>query len=149
MIMSTSTRAAFAVLVTTLASGLSASAAIIDLETPPLGTDIERHDWSGNGNRFISGGASFNNVYNPDFSSWGGFALSRATDTTTPGFLNQYSAWTGSGFGGSSQYAVGYMDVYTPTFPTITLPAGEVPLSLEITNTTYTALVMRDGDPSF
>jgi hypothetical protein len=149
MITSTHSRAAFAVLAATFAASVTASAGIINLETPSLGAAMEQHDWSANGGGFTSGGAFFNNSYNPDFMSWGGFALSRATDNTTPGFMNQYSSWTGAGFGGSSQYAVGYMDVFTPTFPTITLPAGEVPLSLEITNTTYAALVIRDGDSSF
>ncbi len=137
--------AAFAAL--TLTAG-SACAAIVDLESPSLGVAMYAEDWRPT-NSFLSAGAAFNNVYNSMFSSWGGFALSRATDTTTPGFMNQYSAWTGSGFGGSSQYAVGYVEPFTPTTPTITLPEGQVPLSLEITNTTYAALVMRDGDAMF
>jgi len=37
---------------------------------------------------------------------------------------------------------MGYWDMYTPTVPTITLPAGEHPLSLQVTNSTYTALSM-------
>ena len=122
-----------------------ANAAIVDLESPALGAATHAEDWRPT-NGFTSSGAFLNNVYNASFSSWGGFALSRETDATTPGYGNQYSAFTGSGFGGGGQYAVGYVDAYTPTYPTITLPSGDVPLSLRVTNTTYAALTMRDGD---
>jgi hypothetical protein len=125
-----------------------AGATTIDLETPSLGAATYKEDWRPV-NGFTSSGAFFNNAYNALFGSWGGFALSRATDTTTPGFGNQYSAWAGSGFGGSSQFAIGYVDSFTPTYPTITLPAGEIPLSIAVSNTTYAALVIRDGDPGF
>lgn len=143
--MKTNICAAIAVLVS--CAGI-ASGATIDLETPSLGAAMYDEDWRPT-NSFLSAGAVFNNSYNSLFSSWGGFALSRVTDNATAGFGNQYSAWPGSGFGGSSQYAVGYVDSFTPTIPTITLPTGEVPLSLSITNTTYAALVMRDGDSMF
>ncbi len=101
---------------------------------------------------FSSGGASFNNAhaFYGSYESWGGFAYSNRTDTTTAGYGNQYSAYAGSGAGGSANFAVGYMDTYTPAIPTITLPAGDsAPVSIDITNTTYTALLMKNGDPSF
>lgn len=99
---------------------------------------------------FTSGGASFNNAYDSTFGSWGGFAYSNKTDTTTPGYANQYSAYAGSGAGGSANYAVGYVDTFTPAIPTITLPAGDsTPLSIAVTNATYPALVMKNGDASF
>src|SRR5687768_18416451 len=56
----------------------------------------QSHDGS-----FVSGGAKFNNLFATDaqfgFSFWEGWAYSNKTDTTTPGFANQYSAFTGSG----------------------------------------------------
>jgi hypothetical protein len=97
---------------------------------------------------FVSHGAAFNNNYNSMFGSWAGFAASNQTDLLTPGFLNQYSAYHLPGGGGdnSPQFAIGYWDTFTPTIPTIVLPTGTQPFSVKITNNTYAALSMRDGD---
>jgi hypothetical protein len=133
-------RAAFLVALTT-----RAAASAITLETPALGLATHDEDWRPTGG-FASDGAFFNNSFDPQYGSWAGFALSRETDVATPGFTNQFSAFAGSGADGSLQYAVGYVDVFTPFLPTITLPPGEPVLSLAITNTTYAALSMRDGD---
>jgi Domain of unknown function (DUF4465) len=137
--------AAFAAIATALAVTASAvHAEFITLETPSLGPALYDDDWRDQGGFIPSGGALFNNFIGP-FNNWSGFALSRVTDNTTPGFGNQYSAFAGSGASGSLQYAIGYVDSFGAT-PTITLPLGEVPLSIEITNTTYAGLSMRDGD---
>ena len=94
---------------------------------------------SGSGG-FIENGVVFSNDYNSSWDSWNGFAISNTTDVTTPGYLNQYSAFAGSG-SGSSNYAV-----YYPA-GTISFAGQGVDLeSLEITNTTFTAISMRDGD---
>ena len=94
---------------------------------------------SGSGG-FIENGVVFSNDYNSSWDSWNGFAISNTTDVTTPGYLNQYSAFAGSG-SGSSNYAV-----YYPS-GTISFAGQGVDLdSLEITNTTFTAISMRDGD---
>ncbi len=95
---------------------------------------------SGSGG-FIENGVVFSNDYNSSWDSWNGFSISNTTDVTTPGYLNQYSSFAGSG-SGSSNYAV-----YYPA-GTISFAGQGVDLdSLEITNTTYTAISMRDGDP--
>ena len=92
---------------------------------------------SGSGG-FIENGVVFSNDYNSSWDSWNGFAISNTTDVTTPGYLNQYSAFAGSG---STNYAV-----YCPA-GTISFAGQGVDLdSLEITNTTFTAISMRDGD---
>lgn len=97
---------------------------------------------------FVSQGATFNNSYNSSFGSWGGFAASNHTDVVTPGFASQYSAYHLPVGGGdnSAQFAIGYLDAFTPTIPTIILPAETRPLSVQLTNNTYAALSMRDGD---
>ena len=122
-------------------------AGIIDLETPPLGAATHKVDFRPAGG-FTSGGAFFNNSYT-DFGggsfSWSGFSLSRETDTTTAGFGNQFSSAAGSGFGGSLQYAVSYVDSFSAA-PQITFAPGERPLSMQIVNTTYAALSMKNGD---
>ena len=92
---------------------------------------------------FQSGGLSLNNDFNPIFGSWSGWAYSNTTDTTTPGFLNQYSAFPGQGAMASETYAV----ASAFTTPTITRdPTASNFQSLSVTNTTYAALSMMQGD---
>lgn len=97
---------------------------------------------------FESGGVEFNNTFNPAFGSWSGWSASNTTDTTSPGFLNQYSAITGRGAHGSATYAVASA-FSGGTAPTVTITKPGVGLqfdSLMVTNTTYAALSMREGD---
>ena len=128
-------------------TAVSAHAALIDLEAPALGNPPTHQENYGATSGFSSGGAFFNNSYTDfggGFFGWAGFALSRETNTVTPGAGNQFSAAAGSGAGGSLQYAVSYTDGFT--VPRITLAAGERPVSMQIVNTTYAALSMQNGD---
>lgn len=94
---------------------------------------------------FTSGGATFANSYTDwgTFISWNGFAPSTMTDTTTPGYTNQFSCIAG----GSATYAVGFDDGFTagPDM-VITFPSDALVSSLWVNNTTYAYLSMRDGD---
>jgi len=112
-----------------------------DLAVPPAGY----YNGSDSAGGFTSRGVQFNNTYDTTFASWAGFAYSDTTDTTTPGFGNQYSAIAGSGAAGSPKYAIGYDDGFNPA-PLITLPSGASPVSMMITNTTYAYLSMKNGD---
>jgi hypothetical protein len=96
---------------------------------------------------FESGNLSFNNTFTTsEFGdSWFGWSYSNRTDTTTPGFENQYSAIFGSGDAGSPTYAVAF-NGFAGTLPEIQSNDGSIFQSLSITNTTYAALSMRDGD---
>ena len=99
---------------------------------------------------FASSGATFNNE-TLDFGScfWQGFAYSQTTDATTPGFGNQYSAIPGSGAGGSATYGVAFTSGQVGAQGPITRItfASEVSVTgAQITNTTYAALSMQDGD---
>jgi hypothetical protein len=89
-----------------------------------------------------------NNRYDPQYGAWDAWALSRETDVATPGYQNQYSVFSSSGAGGSATFAVAYSgaDAGGGEVPRIELPVGAEPVSLEVNNTTYAALVMRDGD---
>lgn len=93
---------------------------------------------------FTSRCAFFNNSYNPTFDSWSGWSYSNTTDTTTPGVPNQYSAYTGGGFRNSENYGVAF--TFNPGDAYINLPKGFTPKSVRITNTTYAALSMLNGD---
>lgn len=114
---------------------------------------------------FSSGGVQFSNHYDQTFQSSTGFAYSNTSDTTTASFLNQYSAYPGTGAGpGADNYGVafGHQDLVANDFdpvpfspnnpdemyqlPNITIPVGFKLQSLEVTNTTYTALTMKNGD---
>ncbi len=146
----------------TLVAGSSAPAALVDFEDFTLSSDSfhnghpDGENVSGPGTlapgasysgSHSSGGASFNYDGSVDasfgFFSWGGWAISSKTDNTTPGFGNQYSAITGGGEGGSSNYGLGFTG---GTLPTLQLPAGEKPSTIDVTNSTYAALSMQTGD---
>ncbi len=93
---------------------------------------------------FSSGGAHFGNNYNADWASWDGFSYSNLTDTATPGIAAQYNAITGSGQGGSANYAVGYVGWISP--PTVTLEEPGFVDGLYVTNNNYAYYSMRNGD---
>ncbi len=100
---------------------------------------------------FASSGATFNNDFT-DFGGgccWQGWAYSQTTDTTTPGFENQYSAIAGAGASGSATYGVaftgGEVGAQAPV-SRITFAEEVSLLGAALTNTTYAALSMRDGD---
>ena len=87
--------------------------------------------------------ATFNNNVT-DFGGgccWDGWAVSNHGDSTTPGFGNQYSSITGGGVGGAGQFGVMYTDVAN-----ITLAGAETVTGAYLTNTTYAALSMLNGD---
>jgi hypothetical protein len=98
-----------------------------------------------NSNGWSSGTVAFGNAYQVDtvfdYEYWGGFAYSNVQDSTTEGFGNQYAAFTGSGFGGSGNYAVGY----DGSLAYFNLPTNYVAQSVYLTNTTYTGLAVENG----
>jgi hypothetical protein len=93
---------------------------------------------------FTSGGAVFNNSYNATFGSWSGWSYSNVINTTTPGFTNQYAAYSPTGGDQSPTYGVG--TAFSPGGATIALPNGQAPVSMRIVNTTYAALSLQTGD---
>ncbi|MCE3295938.1 MAG: hypothetical protein K0R65_1652 [Crocinitomicaceae bacterium] len=86
--------------------------------------------------------ATFSNTFTT--SQWGdywnGFSYSNMTDVVTAGFENQYSAYAGSGANGSAVYGVFYPE------GVITLQGPAQMDSIKITNTTYAALTMLNGN---
>ena len=95
---------------------------------------------------FTSGPLDLNNVFDPTFGSWSGWSISNTTDTTTPGFGNQFSAFTGSGALGSDTYAVANA-FPGGTVPTLSRNDGGVGFeSLLVTNTTFAAQSILQGD---
>jgi Domain of unknown function (DUF4465)/Dockerin type I domain/PEP-CTERM motif len=126
----------------------NAPAGIVDFEDVPLAPE-SYYDGADLAGEFTSQGATFNNAFTDfggGFTTWEGWACSNTTDATTPGFGNQYSAIAGSGWDHSANYGVAFTNTFVVPAPIVTLPTGTIPLSLRVTNTTYAALSMRDGD---
>ncbi|MFT5166944.1 MAG: hypothetical protein ACI8P3_002176 [Saprospiraceae bacterium] len=94
---------------------------------------------------YASGNIFLPNSYNDIWQSWSGWAISNVTDNSTPGFLNQYSAITGEGFNGSSNYAVTFVDGAS-VIQLENMAVGEVVNGLYVTNGTYPFFSMQDGD---
>ncbi len=124
-------------------TALAANADLESLVLGPSGFD-NGSDFSGG---FIDNGVTFVNDYQAlPFESWDGFAASNHTDTTTPGFGNQYSSIMGRGAAGSTNYAIGFENSFAGRMPTLYLPETAPLRNISVTNTTYSFLSMRDGD---
>jgi len=99
--------------------------------------------WSGSTGEggFTFGNVFFENNYSTEFGGYwaSGWIYSNRTDVTTAGYLNDASAYTGVGSGGSSNYAVSYGG-------NIDFGRAVIVEKLDITNTTYAALSMLNGD---
>lgn len=98
---------------------------------------------------FAHGDAYFPCVYDTAWGGlWnGGFSYSNMSDSTTPGYMNQWSAIAAVGEDSSIGYAV-YWHGYGPTNYvkiTDTAALGDTVLGFHITNTTYAYINMRDG----
>ncbi len=95
---------------------------------------------------FRSGAGWYNNNYNSTYGSWDGFSYSNITDTTSKGYSAQYNAITGSGQGGTANYAVGYVNTWGSSLPTITFDNQSVIDGLYVTNNNYAYYSMLEGD---
>lgn len=94
---------------------------------------------------FRSGSIELPNYYDQEFNFWSGWSISADTNTTTPGFLNQYSCVAGQGALKTQTYCVGY--IYDPILVKLQPNAiGKPMIGMYVNNTTYTYLSMRDGD---
>jgi hypothetical protein len=133
---------------------LAAPAQALEIDFEDVGTNLPidgelYYDGADGAGGFVSRGAHFSNVFTDtgSYTFWEGWAYSQMSDTTTPGFGNQYSAFPGGGAGGSATYGVGFPGsdgaggITTITFASErTLDGGY------FTNTTYAALIMLNGD---
>jgi len=146
---------------------LAAPAAAVKITFEELGENLPIKDPSTGGLQFFYNGSSAARVGQPtNFTShtatfsnqftnfgggccWQGWADSQTTDTTTPGFVNQYSAIAGSGAFGSRTYGVAFTGGQVGAQADVSRITFAAPVSLKgayFTNTTYAALSMRDGD---
>jgi len=120
----------------------------IDFEDQGLAAG-EFYDGSDFAGGFDSNGATFENTFTDfggGFTGWTGFSASAVQDIETPGFGNQYAAFdtvgtAGSGAGDSLGYGVFYVGAER-----IVLPEPSYVSSAMLTNNTYAALSMLNGD---
>ncbi|NJC24902.1 DUF4465 domain-containing protein [Neolewinella antarctica] len=127
-----------------LAVALLPAQDVVDFESFDLeiGTFLNGSD--GNGG-FQAGDAFFPNSFTQGdgFSFWSGWSISSTTDTISPGFTNQYSSITGSGFGGSTTYGV----AFDTTGIKLSGTAATRPVpGFYVTNSTYAFFTLRDGN---
>lgn len=104
---------------------------------------LAKADTFNNGADESNGFTHYNRYWNNTYFSWGGFsgwALSNMTDTVTAGFTNQYSAITGSGVSGTSNYMVS-----TGNGAYIKLDEAQSISGAYFTNSTYAARDMEQG----
>ncbi len=103
---------------------------------------------------FPSGQGYVNNVaYSKDIVSlqnsqgqtWYGFALSQMNDMDTPGYENQYSVYALNNPDGN-KFAVGFISTWDSDTIEISFSQPVKDLSFDIANTTYAALIMKNGD---
>jgi hypothetical protein len=157
----TKTIAVCTVVCSTIASEATraTAATLVNFEDLSLSSESFVRDSQG----FTSQGAEFSNTFfrfDPDglnLPVWLGWSYSNITDNTIEGSLsqvagefpvpNEFSAFPGSGADGSSNYGIAYSAEFIDGFDvTIDLPEGTRPVSAQVTNTTFTALVMQNGN---
>jgi len=102
---------------------------------------------------FSQAGMFFNNSYDTTYGSWSGFTVSSMVDNvpvTTNDYLHQYGAYApinaskGTGGQGSADYAVVYNGSVGDAY--VNLPDLYNPLSMQVTNSIYTASSILNGD---
>ncbi|MCP4079530.1 MAG: DUF4465 domain-containing protein [Planctomycetaceae bacterium] len=116
-------------------------AEIVDFEELNLNPNSFFDGYGGNAQSgtWTSGSATFNtNLFGP------GWSYSNVNDSTTAGFTNQWAAYPGTGFGGSGNYALA--NTFSPNGAYINLSQSIAPIEVQVSNSTYAALSMRDGD---
>ena len=116
----------------------------------PAGDPGSFYNGSDGAGEFVSQGQRFQNTHgiSGGFEFWDGWSYSKTSDTTTASFTNQYSAFPGSGAGGSDTYGVAFPN-FTTGVSTLLLDQPLEVVSAEVTNTTYAALFMLTGDSDF
>lgn len=126
----------------------------VDFQDLPLPGSNSAYYGQDHAGGFTNRGTFFNNQFTDfggGFFAWDGFAYSNVVNTTTPGYTNQFAAYHLPDGDGSNKYGVVFSYNYegpniVDSFARVTLPTVARPLSVQLTNTTYTALSMLNGD---
>ena len=105
--------------------------------------------WTGSDQtgKFVSGIITFQNNFNRTYGSWDGFTCSGLSDTGTAGYGNQYSVFDSSN--GVNKFALYYPPYGSDAFAAFPVGMEYVIISINVCNSTYAALSMKNGDPGF
>lgn len=122
-------------------SGITAGAELANFDDIALDENSYWDGSDGAGGVFNEAAFFYNN-FNFDWYSWDGFSISNINDTTATGWASQYNAITGSGQGGTENYAVGY--VGWTELPQISFNQATVE-GLYVTNNTYVYYDLING----
>ncbi len=109
-----------------------------------FGQEEVRQIWTHQGVQFSNNDIPAFDDPGAGFDTWSGWSPSRVKDDSTPGFGNQFAARPGTGSQGSDTYLVAFTD---DAF--FNIPSGATLQSVDLTNTTYAARYMADGDDGF
>lgn len=126
---------------------------LIDLENLTLPADSFWNGSDGSGSFIGNQMATFPNTFTDwggGMTSWSGFAYSNKVDTVTQNLSNQYSCFAGTQLLNSTIFGVSYNSSDWNTgeiIPNVISFSQNIsPLSIQVTNTTYTALTIKNGD---
>lgn len=97
---------------------------------------------------WTSQGLFFNNTYNSSFGGfWNGWSYSNVVNTTSAGFTNQYASIAGGGSNGVGGAVAGQnYAMASGSGSYFNLPTNMRLVSVDLTNATYAALSMQNGD---
>ena len=118
----------------------------VDFESLTLGSTSYWNGSDGTG-EFNSSDIKFQNNYNVAYSSWDGFVYSQKADINTSDYSNQYSVFDGTN--GTNKFAIYYPPYGQDAFASFPVGSEHTIKSASVCNSTYTALTMKNGDPSF
>lgn len=122
-----------------------AQTVVVDFEDFTLETESMMNN-SGDAGGFYAGDVFLPNTYNEMWGSWGGWAISNRTDTTTEGYTNDGSAIAGAGYDGSANFAVTFASEGRSTLSLAGNALGKIVEGFHVTNNTYAYLSMLNGD---
>jgi len=132
---------------------LAKSQQMIDLENLSLPPDSFWNGSDNSGNFIANQIATFPNSFvdwGGGMTSWSGFAYSNRLDTSIQSYTNQYSCFAGQQVSGSQIFGISYnvSDWNTgQLIPNIVSFSTVIqPFSIMVTNSTYAALTMKNGD---
>ncbi len=101
-----------------------------------------------NSNGWSSQGILFSNSYDSNFGGfWSGWSYSNVVNSTTVGFTNQYASFPGGGANGTGGVAAGQKyAIASGSGAFFNLPTNMRLVSVDLSNATYAALSMQNGD---
>lgn len=118
----------------------------VDFENLTVGSSSYWNGSDGTG-VFNSSGVAFDNNFNTSYGSWDGFVYSQKADISAPGYANQYSVYDPTN--GTNKFAVYYPPYGADAFASFSAGSEYQIKSISVCNSTYTALIIKNGDASF